>query len=784
MAIYTTISNSLENLASKFNEQLKNPTDVFAKEHIVVQTEGLKKWLSLFISRNSDKKIFANFAFDNPNGFFDRIFKKLDNSHEEYLLQKGYMKWNIYDILTDKTFENDEDFKTINTYCNNDKIKILRLSDKIADLFDQYFIYREDMIKAWNKNELWDKIGGEKYKEIQKWQIKIYQELKRRIAIRRKEDGEFSKDRVQLKDSLLQELENENSLIVQELKKMKTVTFFGLSIITTYHFSLIEKISKYIDCHFYLLNPSGQYWYDIEQDKSILRKLSKGQNVISEKSENNFLANYGKSGQEFFNILFKNEETLNNLDDFLFEEDFEETILGSIQQTIFNADTTAQNSSENISKNSEKFRSLEISSCYTVYREVEVFYDYILSLFNNDKDLKPSDVLVLCPKLEDYAPYIEAVFSKKQNGKKIPFTITDKNFSIDNSPFTVFTEILQLSRTSCEAEKIISIAENKFVQKKYGFEDFDTIRKIVKTSAIRWGINGEQLEKDGTKDFNIFTSWENGLKRIIYGYAMQIEDDFVLDENENKVYPIDIVEGTTALDGLRLLAFIDDLKDFFEKAKETKNLTDWATFIKTQFEKFIALEIKEDKYTQELEKMLIFYNSTAITCKFSVVLDDLLTIIKNTKDTSGFYSGAISFCSMIPMRSIPYKVIAMLGMDEQSFPGRVQKTTFDLMQDKKEIGDRDSKLSNRYLFLEGIISAQKNLYLSYIGRSSKNNKKLNPSPAIEDLISYMAEIFKKSEEEIKKAFVTEYPLFGYGEKYRNGELITYIDDNDIYLKPQ
>ena len=792
MPINITISNSLENLAAKFTYSLSNQDKhVFDKDLIVTQTEGIKKWLSLFVSSHSESGIFANFEFSNPNGFFDSLFKKLDSTYEDSYLQQGSMKWIIFDILSGDTFKSDTDFTEIFTYCGADRVKLLRLSDKIADLFDQYFIYREQMIISWNSDALWDDIFAGKYKDIEKWQFKIFKKVKEIVSTMRTNSTNKFKDRVELKAVLFEELKDSNSTIVKELKKIKRISFFGLSIITNYHYELIGRIAEIIDCDFYLLNPSGEFWYDLQDDKQILKKIAKGLPEVSVKSENDFLANYGRSGQEFYKILFTNEAAINNLNSDLFDEVFPSTLLGTVQDSIFNVyldEALSKGSTEVPSlfdtpdtvDTLEWDDSLKISSCYTSYREVEVFYDYILSLFDKESSLKPSDILVLIPDIENYAPYIEAIFSQNSGDTYIPFSIADKSYKGGDNPFDVMSQIIELSRGVCEAESIMSIVENRYVADRYGFEDFDKIRDIIKSASIRWGIDKKQIEREGEFEFNKFNSWEFGLKRVIFGYAMQTETE--IDSNiDEDMLPIDTVEGADALDGLRLYALVKDIKTFFDEVTRSRTLEDWKILFVRYFDTFIALPFEETNYKQDFEKLLIYYSGTSFEVSFNVVRDDILKLFADKKEEGGFYSGSITFCSMIPMRSIPHKVIAMLGMGENDFPGRRSTSTFDLMEHHKIPGDRAPKLSNRYLFLEGVVSAKEYLYLSYIGKSSKNSTELNPSPAIDDLISYVAEVLGQPDNEIKEQLITEYPLYGYGEKYRVGKLPTYIKDNDIYL---
>ncbi|MCD0217722.1 exodeoxyribonuclease V subunit gamma, partial [Enterobacter hormaechei subsp. steigerwaltii] len=78
----------------------------------------------------------------------------------------------------------------------------------------------------------------------------------------------------------------------------------------------------------------------------------------------------------------------------------------------------------------------------------------------------------------------------------------------------------------------------------------------------------------------------------------------------------------------------------------------------------------------------------------------------DSESEAGFLRGGITFCSMVPMRSLPFKVICLLGLNDGDFPRNTKAAVFDLIAKHPAKGDRARRDDDRYLFLEALISAR------------------------------------------------------------------------------
>ncbi|KOC93595.1 exonuclease V subunit gamma, partial [Winslowiella iniecta] len=125
----------------------------------------------------------------------------------------------------------------------------------------------------------------------------------------------------------------------------------------------------------------------------------------------------------------------------------------------------------------------------------------------------------------------------------------------------------------------------------------------------------------------------------------------------------------------------------------------------------------------------------------TLLRDDLSSRLDQQRISQRFLAGPVNFCTLMPMRSIPFKVVCLLGMNDGVYPRTLPPLGFDLMSQKPQKGDRSRRDDDRYLFLEALLSAQKQLYISYIGRSIQDNTERYPSVLVSELVDYIAQSF-------------------------------------------
>ena len=778
------ISNRIEKLSQKFSENIKGDNNIFSSELVVMQTSGMERWLSLQSAKENG--VFANFEYIKPNTFINRLYELSDIKASD-LYNTENLKWLLFKYFNDAEFKSK--FNQVAQYYENDDIKRLQLSVKVADLFDQYLLYRQSYIESWNKGELAKisifpeddkeqvKSKQKRLDQHQKWQLWLWQKIKTEL-------GDNSLDKVQLRDILIKRLSDAD--FQNKIKnKYGRISLFGLSVITDYHIEIFYRLSEFLNVNLYFLNPAPDtYWYDIVSEKFMFyleQKTGQSAEELKQHVGNELLSNYSALAKDTYNILFKTDDFVNAIDDSLTISPENNTLLEKIQDDIFyNKNKDERNL---ISLDNLKDNSIVIGSSYTPMREIEALYNQILFFLENDKTIQAQDIIVQLSDVDLYTPYIRAVFD---NAKQyLPYTIADRSYAGGDTIVGVLESLLKLSYEDFTSERILQFLNSEFIRGKFGIKNIDLIRETVREANIRFGIKGNK--KDDTQ----YVSWEYGLERILLGYAVKGGENFDLDEYST--YPLDTIEGSDSEELLKFIGFVNKLILSVNKRKDDRSLKEWSTYINELIEDLIVFDENsnnEIKYIQKHLELIGEMNNwlkeeeKELLISFEVFQKSFVDALFSNPRAGNFITGGITFCSMIPMRSIPFKVSALIGLNGDKFPRQDSKLAFNLIDIEYKRGDRNTKNNDKYLFLESILSSRKHLYLSYIGNSTKDNTEIPPSLLIEELKSY---IQFGLEEKIKRINVDNYlvlkhPLHSFSQKYYSKDHNIFTFDKDKLLE--
>lgn len=772
MAIQLGISNSLKSLSDRLADRLRDTKSVFQPVYIVTQTAGMNIWLKQQLAQKLG--IAANIQFLKPNDAIHLLFQKLSGFYQFNSLSAHDLNWIIFDVLNEDEFKNR--FEKIAEYYNHrgleGEIKRMALAEKIADLFDQYQIYRAPEIDQWNNKEDWEILKVIRNETDQEWQKYIWNRARELAA-------EHFSDKTYIGKHILNKL-NEPEAVEKLQQEVPALYFFGLSLITDYHLQIIYKVSEFIDVEFLFQNPAPwQYWYDDKSEKIVdfLKRI--GKFGSSEKAEGNpLLTSWGKLTQNTFKMFFRDDDTLNTLQDFGVEEPEIDSLLHNIQNSVFN------NEKDEISFSNEQIKdgTVTINSCYSPIREVEVLYNYLVHLVDQKNEkLSARDIIVMVSDIDLYGSYIKAVFDNAPY--KFPYTIADESFVVSDTISNALTGILSISENQFTSEKVVGLLEFESIRKQFRIENVEIIRKAIQAANIRFGFTGNsELETH-------YVSWDYGLNRILYGLSMFGGTEY--GQGENSFYPIDIVEGFDMFNIVRFVHFVRVLKSNIQSRSKNRTITDWVEYVQNTLITFIG-EIDEnpDEDYVLLQNQLNQYNRIKAffekEVEYEVFKYNFLPTLANARRSSNFASYGITFCSLIPMRSIPFKVVALLGMDLEKFPRMNRPVSFDLIEKKKQTGDRDLKENDKQLFLDTLLSAEDHFYLSYVGQSVKDNEDIPASALVDELVDFIA-TRSDNPDEIRKGFVQKHPLHGFSKKYNtreNSELYSYLlNRNSTIEKP-
>ncbi|MFH1124424.1 MAG: exodeoxyribonuclease V subunit gamma, partial [Pseudomonadota bacterium] len=711
-------SNRLEILAERLGEVLRTPlASPLASEIVVVQSRGMERWLSMQLAERHG--ICANFRFPFPNAFVQEIFGKvLGNLPERSPFEPDIMVWRIMERLPSLIAE--PGFEDLKNYLGDTRqsLKLYQLSDRIADTFDQYLLFRPEMIFRWERHQ-----EGH-------WQAVLWRDLVQ---------GNEDKHRAALAKGFFDAVRESS---VDGHAFPERISVFGISALPRFHMQVLAGLSSFTQVNLFLMNPCREYWGDILSSREIERRMvgegrvDGAEGKLHLEKGNSLLASTGTLGRDFFDLI--NEF---NCDEYpAFEEPGEGTLLSCLQSDILNLVERPERGKEK-KRLSPNDRSLQIHSCHSPMRELEVLRDRLLDMFEGDPELMPKDILVMTPDVEVYAPYIQAVFDQPvEDERRIPYSIADRSMRDEGRMTETFLSILDLPGGRFGASEILALLESKEVRRRLGFSDPDPdlVRRWVKESGIRWGIDAESRTQLDLPPFAENT-WRAGLDRLLMGYAMAGEDEKMF----GPVLPYDHMEGEeTAVLGV-LVDFAERLFNHVSSLARPKSLEGWSGALTEILEGFFLADDKSEQEMLTLRRSLGGLARTQELALFSREIDirviryHLAQVLARSGFGYGFMTGGVTFCAMLPMRSIPFKVICLVGMNDDAYPRESKPLSFDLMAKHPRPGDRSRRHDDRFLFLEALLSARERLYVSYVGQDIQDNSRLQPSVLVSELMDYL-----------------------------------------------
>lgn len=757
MAFQLNVSNSLEALTVQLSEDLKQERgSVFQPVYLITQTEGMNNWLRLQLAEKLG--IAANLRFQNPNELIMTIFNLLGGHFHPNLGKQG-QSWLLFHLLGKESFIRE--FPEIAGYYLLDSpekdLKRLALAEMITDLFDQYQVYRPAMIRMWNQGQA---VGL----ESETWQMKLWQEAK---AL---SEGTFT-DKTALSDAIHRALLDPAKLALLK-HKLPKINIVGMSVLTDYHLDLFHLVGKVVDLSFYMLNPApSEYWFEDKNAKQVAFLKRKKIFESYEKSVGNpLLTNWGRVLQDSFNMLFSNEDLLNTYQEVGVEVPPENTLLQRLQADMF----YNREASERKAFTEKELRdgSLTFHANYTPMREVESLYNFLVYLVDQKQvALSARDIVVMVSDIDAYAPYIKAVFQNAPHS--FPYTIADETATASASIASSLLSILEMDEKGFAAESVLQLLDSNFIKQRFELYDITLIRRVVNEANFRFGIEGN------FSDQSAFVSWRYTVQRIVYGICLHGGEEYT--GKGESFYPLETLEGEEALEVIRFCHFVEVLIESIEARAGRKSLEEWVAYLEEVLTNLVLHpNATEDESYAELLSRFSQYNlasgSNPEKIPFSLFLHSLKGVLQASETSSSFASSGITFCSLIPMRSIPFKVVAALGLNFDAFPRKETRVNFNLMNQKKQMGDRNVKENDKHLFLETVLSAKQYLYLSYVGKSVKDNSNLPPSTLLDELLDYIQE--GSPDADVRESLVYQHPLSSYSRRYRelDSPFVTYLDE--------
>ncbi|MDQ2695003.1 MAG: exodeoxyribonuclease V subunit gamma, partial [Pseudomonadota bacterium] len=420
-------------------------------------------------------------------------------------------------------------------------------------------------------------------------------------------------------------------------------------------------------------------------------------------------------------------------------------------------------------------RSVQIHACHSPLRELEVLHDQLLALFQADSTLQPADVVVMTPDIDAYAPIIEAVFATADPPRRIPYAIADRGVRSESILADAFFRLLDLAASRFDANQVLAVLATAAVQRAFALSDADLalVQHWVRETAIRWGIDPAAraaLDLPATREH----TWRAGLDRLLAGYALPGRNSRLFAD----ILSYDDLEGGDAQTMGRLQSFAEAAFALATDLAGRRTVAQWVGLAHGLLERFFAPDGGEEAEAQRLRDALQSLAGAVHQAGFEEAVSlevfraALRRHLESPEGAGRFLTGGVTFCAMVPMRSIPAKVVCLIGMNYSGFPRPHRPPGFDLMARDARKGDRSRRNDDRYLFLEAILSARHGLYISYVGSNIRDNSPIPPSVLVSELLDTLRQGFYPQGDDkgnVLDHLVIRHPLQAFSRRYFTGD---------------
>ncbi|MGQ9844429.1 MAG: exodeoxyribonuclease V subunit gamma, partial [Spirochaetota bacterium] len=764
--IHLYTSNNLEHLATQLGKHLyRNKTNILLPNTIIVQSLGMQRWISLQLAKQSG--VFLNCRFPFPENFAEEIYRAVIPDYElSPLYARTALVWLLFSLLPqcidEKPFEPVKQYLVVDNTIS--QVRLYQLANRLAEMYDDYIVYFYKDILQWEKKESSD------------WQIILWRYIKNNISV----DSRMCHKAQLLEHAVkaFQDLKN-----VQALKERlaSEVFLFGITVLPEYYITLFNAISNVVPVHIFQLNPSKEYWFDVRSEKTILRikQKFKSKNIPIEDLHfeigNPLLASMGRVGQEYIGMLLDYNVEENIDDEHQYTLNTNKTLLGYIQKDIYSCIERGKNGHDKLAITTDD-RSITIHSCHSPLREIEVLRDYLIDILDHTS-IVPNDIIVMAPDIDVYAPFIKAVFDehvlKKEGLPALPYCIADQSWKNTSRFISAFSDLLDVMVGRLEADKVCDLLLYDEIAGKFGIDKHTVMlfHRWMEELNVKWGKNANHRKECHYTDSNAFT-WQYTIERLLMGYAIPQSAGLVDD-----IIPFDSVEGSQAVILGCCINFLEVLFDLYMEAQNPKKLEGWIQYCNNLLNKMLDKENNSHDY-ENIQNLFLSLEAIVTDNKFNDDIEFLVIkswiedSLSKQRVGSSFLSKGITFCQLLPMRSIPFKVVCLLGMNDGQFPRLDENISFDILRNNTYKDTlprcvRSKRNDDRYLFLECIISAKEYLFISYQGQSPIDLSSKEPSIVVNELLEYIERGFyiPNQSESIRNSIVTQHHLHHFHPGY-------------------
>jgi exodeoxyribonuclease V gamma subunit len=774
--------NRLETLADTVLAWLaRHPLAPLEEEVLLVPSNGMAEWLKMAAA--GALGVCAAVRVELPARFLWRAYRTvLGRSAVPALspLDKLPLTWRLMALLPQ--LAGDAAFAPLAGYLHgavdDDGTRQLQLAQRLADLFDQYQVHRADWLQDWAAGR--DTLGPQPLPAEQAWQPALWRALRAGLPAEQREAA-----RATLQQRFLQALQGAGPFPALP----RRIVLFGSTHVPQPVLQALEALSRHSQVLMAVPNPCRFHWADTVAGSELFNTprrrapLRAGRELATLPPEalhahgHPLLAAWGRQARDFVRLLDAFDDAqaarerfaLPRLD--LFDEGPGASLLQQLQARIRDL---VPNHEPPAAPVADDDRSIVFHIAHSAQREVEILHDQLLQLLAQPpggRPLAPREIVVMVPDIERFAPAIRSVFGQHPRGhaRHIPWGLADQR-QRGHGPLLLALEwLLRAPQQRFAFGELRALLETPAAARRLGLgeDDSATLLAWMAEAGIRWGLHAEQRAALDLAACGEANSAAFGLSRMLLGYATgELDDGFAGTE------PLAEVAGLQAALAGTLALLLERLGAWWQDAARSRSPAAWAQRLRQLLADFFEADDDNERQTlAALDDALGAWLDACDHAGFSdalplaVLREAWLQALDEPQPASRFRAGGVTFCTLLPMRAIPFEVVCLLGMNDGDYPRRSPRSDFDLMAlpGQARPGDRSRRDDDRQLMLDALLSARRVLYLSWAGRSVRDGQPQPPSVLVGQLRDHLAAVWGGAA--LLRRLDTEHPLQPFSRRY-------------------
>ena len=633
---------------------LEPPSDPFAPDVVAVPSKGVERWvlqrlaLRLGTARGWDG-VAANIHFPSPSQLVGEVMSSVSRWAPTADPWTGSrLTWSVLAVMDESAAEpwaamlshhlgrDDRD-------AAHRQGRRFSTASKLAQLFTSYGDARPAMLVGWVGSDDTDGFGVG-LRDDMLWQAAFWRRLRERIGV------QSPAERLA---EVCEKVRDQPDIVDLPAR----LSLFGPTRLSRSQLAVLGALAAGRDLHLWMTHPSPAMWQALHGLPPVIRRAD---DHTSLRVGNPLLANLSRDVRELQQLLGVDAAHVHYP-----AANVGATVLARIQDDVRNSRDPAH-SATTLPADS----SVAIHACHGHVRQVEVLREALLHLFNDDPTLQARDVIVLCPDVDAFAPLIAAAFgptNAPHPGHRLRVRLADRGPARTNPLLQILQTLLALADGRVTASEVLDLIAVDPVARRFGFSELDveTLRRWVADGGARWGIGQDQRELFGLAGIRQNT-FGTACDRLLLGVSADESGLAWL----GTALPLDDVESSDVDLAGRYAEFLDRLDAVLAGLRGPHITQVWSALLAEAMD--LLTEVGQSDVWQRNQAGLFLGKVSESAGDTELTLPDMRAVLatefRPRPTRSNFRTGEITVATMVPMRFVPHRVVAVIGLDDEAFP--------------------------------------------------------------------------------------------------------------------